>query len=136
MDYQIDPNALPVGNGPRRRDQVRTTELASGRIPGWTDMPAGQLWREWLRRFDGDRDLALDTALALADRLAPQHSEKKQADLRRTKRALLGDAFAEPEYSEPLGPEERARQPLPFKGLLKVLKHVACKWAGFRPWDR
>jgi len=33
-------------------------------------------------------------------------------------------------------PDERARLPLPFKGLLKMLKHVAVQRAGFRPWTR
>jgi hypothetical protein len=97
-------------------------------------MPAGYLWREWLQRFDGNADLALGRALNLADRLAQAHSEKKKREeLRRIKRAILGDAFAEPEHSEPLGPEERARLPLPFIGLLRALKHVAWR-AGFRPW--
>jgi hypothetical protein len=98
-------------------------------------MSGGFLWREWLRRFDGNADLALNTALDVADRLAREHSEKKQEELRRIKRAILGDAFAEPEHSEPWGPEERARLPLPFKGLLRALKHVAWR-AGFRPWER
>jgi hypothetical protein len=98
-------------------------------------MPGGYLWREWLQRFDGNADLALNTALDLADRPAQEHSEKKQAELRRVKRALLGDAFSEAESSEPVGPEERARLPLPFIGLLRALKHAAWR-AGFRPWDR
>jgi hypothetical protein len=98
-------------------------------------MSGGHLWREWLRRFDDNTDLALATALDIADRLAREHSEKKREELRRIKRALLGDAFAEPEYPEPLGPEERARLPLPFKGLLKALKHVAWR-AGFRAWKK
>jgi hypothetical protein len=79
----------------------------------------------------------MSTALNVADRLARGHSEKKREELRRIKRALLGDAFSEvgPEYSDPLGPEERARLPLPFKGLLRALKHVAWR-AGFRPWKK
>jgi hypothetical protein len=98
-------------------------------------MPGGHLWRELVRRFDGDADRALATALDLADRLAREHSEKKRDELRRVKRALLGDAFSEPEYPEPVGPEERARLPLPFKGLLRALKHVAWR-AGFRAWKK
>jgi hypothetical protein len=98
-------------------------------------MSGGDLWRECQRRFGGDRDRALDETLRIADRLAAGHSDKKRKELRRIKRALLGDAFSEDEYSEPLGPEERARLPLPFKGLIKGLKHVARKLADFRPWD-
>jgi hypothetical protein len=96
-------------------------------------MPGGYLWCEWLWRFGGNADLALNTALNIADRLAQAHSPKKQAELRRVKRALLGDAFSEAESPEPVGPEERARLPLPFIGLLRALKHVAWR-AGFRPW--
>ena len=99
-------------------------------------MSAERLWRECVRRSGGDSDLALNETLGAADRLAREHSDKKQADLRRTKRALLNDAFSEPEYSDPVGPEEHARLPLPFKGLLKMLKHVAVQRAGFRPWKR
>jgi hypothetical protein len=124
----LDPGA--------HRDRLRTPGLASGRIPNWTQMSAARLWREWLWRFDGNADRMLAAALDLADRLAREHSEKKQADLRRTKRALLRDAFSEDEYSEPVGPEERARLALPFKGLLKMLKHVAVQRAGFRPWEK
>jgi hypothetical protein len=67
-------------------------------------------------------------------RIAPNcRIEKKRDELRRIKRAILGDAFSEAEYPEPVEAEERARLPLPFKGLLKALKHVAWR-AGFRPW--
>jgi hypothetical protein len=99
-------------------------------------MSGGKLWREWLRRFGGDHDRALDEALRIADRLARNHSTKKQGELRRIKRALLRDAFSETEYSDPIGTEEHARLPLPFKGLIKGLKHVARKRADFRPWEK
>jgi hypothetical protein len=52
-------------------------------------MSGGYLWREWLQRFDGNADLALNTALNIADRLAHEHSEKKREELRRIKRAIL-----------------------------------------------
>jgi hypothetical protein len=54
--------------------------------------------------------------------------------LRRLKRALLGDAFSETQYPDQVEPEQLARQPLPFRGVLKALKHVAVRRAGFRPW--
>lgn len=106
------------------------------RVPRWTELPARQLWQEWLRRFGDDEDRALDAALNLADRLASEHSVKQQDELRRIKQALLRDAFSEPDYLAPVEPEERTQLPLPFHGVLKVLTYVAVQRAGFRPWDR
>jgi len=118
------------------RARLRAAGLKSGRVEGWTRMSCEQLWREWRRRFADDDGLALDALLDVADRLARDRSPRQQEVLRRLKRVLLGDAYSETEYVDPVPARGHARVPLPVKGVVKALKHVARKRAGVRPWER
>src|SRR5271156_976845 len=60
----------PVDEDPDEilRTQLRAKALSSGRIRRWTQMKGRDLWRVWVARFDGDEDLALDTAILAAER--------------------------------------------------------------------
>jgi hypothetical protein len=44
---------------------------------------------------------------------------RSSRELRQLQRALLGDAFSEGEHLEAMEPEERARLPLPFAGVIR-----------------
>jgi hypothetical protein len=128
--------AIPDDADRTRRDRIRDAALISDRIRLRTLLKGRDLLAEWVKRFGGDEDLALDAALQIAERLAREHPTDEQNRLDRIRRALLGDAVSGTEYSEPVGPEEHARLPLPWKGVLKALEHVAAKRTGFRPWKR
>lgn len=54
--YGPDPDEI-------RRAQVREAGLYSGRIHRWSRMKARHLWAEWVARFGGDEDLALECAI-------------------------------------------------------------------------
>lgn len=119
-----------------RRDRIQAAGLASGRIPSWTTLPGSALWDEWCRRFDGNADLALDAALRLARRMAGQRCAESQRQLRLIERALLRDAVPDVTEPEPVEPEAESRLPLPFTGLMKMLRHLAWARTALRIWER
>lgn len=134
-----------------RRTEVREAALSSGRIHGWSRMKARHLWSEWVSRFDADEDLALDTAVHSAERVVRSKCPESQERLYQLKRQLLGyhargllDERHERRGIEAvwntrpwdLPDEDEYRQwPLPWKGLIAIIKHVVVKRRRVRPCD-
>ena len=151
------PTALwptyPVDRHPdeTRRTQLREAALSSGRIPRWTRMKARDLWRVWVTLFEGDEDLALDTAIRAAERMVRDKCPASQERLYQLKRRLLGvhaRGLLEERYErrgiegvwntnpwELFGEDEYRLLPLPWKGLIAILKHVVVKRRKVRPCD-
>ena len=137
-------------------DETRRTEqpakaLSSGRIRGWTGMNGCDLWRQWVERFGGDEDLAREHALRTCERLVRDRCPASQERLFEIKRTLLGwhaRARLDERYEqrgiegvwwtrrdEAIDEFEYAELPLPWKGLVRVLKCLVWQRARIRPCD-
>jgi hypothetical protein len=106
---------------------------------------------EWVSRFDGDEDLALDTAIQSAERVVRSKCPASQQRLYQLKRRLLGyhargmlDELYERRgihavwNTRPwdLPDEDEYRLwPVPWKGLLTIIKHVVVERRRVRPCD-
>lgn len=152
------PTAVPWSTyaGGEDPDEIRPTQLreaglSSGRIRGWTAMKARDRWREWVLRFAGDEDLALECAIHSAERVVRSKCPESQERLYQLKRRLLGyhargllderyerrgiDAVWNTKPWELPDEDEYRNWPLPWKGLIAVIKHVVVKRRGVRPSD-
>lgn len=145
--------AYPVDQDPdeNRRAQLRASALSSGRIRRWTRIKGRDLWREWVTLFEGEEDLALDTAILAAERMVRDKCPASQERLYQLKRRLLGyhargllDERYERRGIEAVWntkPWERFDEdayrllPLPLKGLIAIIKHVVVKRRKVRPSD-
>jgi hypothetical protein len=134
-----------------RRTELQAKALSSGRIHRWTAMKARDLWREFVSRFAGDEDLALECAIHSAERVVRSKRPESQERLYQLKRRLLGyhargmlderherrgiDAVWTTKPWELPDEDEYRLWPVPWKGLITVIKHVVVKRRGVRPSD-
>lgn len=143
----------PVDEDPdeTRRTQLQAKALASGRVRDWTRMTGEELWDEWLPLFEQDEDLARETALRECERMVRDKCEAARERLYRIKRSLVGwhargrlderyeqrglEGVWWTRRDEAMTESEYADLPLPFKGLVRMLKYLACRRARIRPCD-
>jgi hypothetical protein len=134
-----------------RRTEVREAGLRSGRVRFWTTLIARDLWSEWIARFGGDEDLALECAIQSAERVVRSKCPASQQRLFQLKRRLLGyhaRGMLDERYERrgieavwntkpwDLPDEDEYRLwPLPWKGLIAIIKPIVVKRRRVRPCD-
>lgn len=134
-----------------RSTSVPAKALSSGRVRGWTRMEGRELLRRWVDRFGGDEDLAREYALRTCERMVRDRCLASKERLYRIKRALLGwhargrlderheqhglEGVWWTRREEAMTEFEYAELPLPWKGLMRVLKCLAWERARIRPCD-
>ena len=136
------------------QDELRRTEVqarALGRIRGWTGMDGYELWRRLVDRFEGNEELAREPALRTCERMVRDRGPASQQRPHPSKRLLLGwhargrldERYAQrglegvwwARRDEAIDEFEYAELPLPFKGLMRVLKYIVWSRARIRPCD-
>ena len=109
------------------------------------------MWIEWVSRFGGDEDLALECAIHSAERVVRSKRPESQERLYQLKRRLLGyhargmlderyarrgiDAVWNTKPWELPDEDEYRLWPVPWKGVITVIKHVVVERRRVRPCD-